>query len=127
VTYSDEDARAQARAMGLALVYVYLLRKGPAWTPEAPDELQAAHLANMRRLRQEGKIVLGGPLADAFQLGGDLRSLGVLKAPSMAVARAWIGTDPMVRAGHLVADVHAWMVSGSARILGDLAPTDEIL
>lgn len=114
MAYSDDDAHEQAREMGMALYYVYLLRKGPRWTAEPSaelDALQAAHLANMRRLRQERKIVLGGPLLDAFELGGDLRSLGVLKAASMAEAREWIGTDPMVRAAHLAVDVHAWMVA----------------
>ena len=111
--YDDAAAWDQARALGMALYYVYLLKQGPAWSPDATPEiaaLQEAHLANLRRLRDEGKLVLNGPLLDAFQLGGELRGIGVLKASSMAEAREWIGTDPMVRVGRLVFEMHAWMV-----------------
>jgi uncharacterized protein YciI len=111
--YDDEAAREQASAMGMALYYVYLLKKGPAWSPDSTPEisaLQEAHLANLRRLRDEGKLVLNGPLLDSFQLSGEIRGIGVLKAASMAEAREWIGTDPMVKVGRLVFELHAWMV-----------------
>jgi uncharacterized protein YciI len=98
--YHDAEAHEQARAMGMAVYYVYLLKKGPTWSPDSTpeiDALQEAHLANMRRLREEGKLVLNGPLLDSFQLSGEIRGIGVLKAASMTEAQAWIGTDPMVR------------------------------
>lgn len=111
--YDDRAAHEQADSMGMALYYVYLLRKGPAWsqdsTPET-DALQAAHLANIRRLREEGKLILNGPLLDAFQLSGEMRGVGVLKAASMDEARSWIETDPMLQVGRLVFELHAWMV-----------------
>jgi uncharacterized protein YciI len=111
--YDDHAAQERARALGMALYYVYLLRKGPAWTGDSTpelDALQAAHVANMKRLRDEGKLVLNGPLLDAFQLSGELRGIGVFKAESMAQARAWLTTDPMIRVGHLAFEMHAWMV-----------------
>jgi uncharacterized protein YciI len=111
--YDDSEAREQARALGMALYYVYLLRKGPAWAPGSTPEiaaLQEEHLANLRRLRAESKLVLNGPLLDSLQLGGDIRGIGVLKAASMSEAREWIATDPMVKVGRLVFELHAWMV-----------------
>ena len=113
MSYSETEARDLAASMDRALYYVYLLRKGPTWTADATpalDALQAAHIANMRRLHEEGKVVLNGPLLDAFQLGGELRGIGVLNAASMDEAEQWLGTDPMVKAGHLAFEVHAWMV-----------------
>ena len=80
-----------------------------AVSPEV-ETLQAAHIANLRRLGDEGKLVLNGPLLDAFQLSGEIRGIGVLKASSMAEAQEWIGTDPMVRVGRLIFELHAWMV-----------------
>ena len=112
-TFDEDEARALAASMDRAVYYVYLLRKGPAWSPDSSpevDALQEAHLANLRRLVDDGSIVLSGPLLDAFQLGGDIRSIGVLKAGSVAEAAALIGTDPMVKAGRLAVEVHAWMV-----------------
>jgi uncharacterized protein YciI len=64
----------------------------------------------MSRLREEGKLVLNGPLLDSFQLSGEIRGIGVLKAASMAQAKEWVGTDPMVKVGRLVFELHAWMV-----------------
>ena len=111
--YDDAAAREQARAMDKALYYVYLLKKGPTWSPDSTpeiDALQQAHVANMRRLQDEGKLVLNGPLLDSFQLSGEIRGVGVLKASSMSEAREWIDTDPMVKVGRLVFELHAWMV-----------------
>jgi uncharacterized protein YciI len=99
--------------MNSAVYYVYLLKKGPTWSPDETPEieaLQAAHLANLQRLREEGRLVLNGPLLDSFQLSGEIRGIGVLKAKSMVEAREWISTDPMVKVGRLVFELHAWMV-----------------
>jgi uncharacterized protein YciI len=111
--YNDNEAQELARSMNSAVYYVYLLKKGPSWSPdETPeiDALQEAHLANLRRLGEEGKLVLNGPLLDAFQLSGEIRGIGVLKASSLAEAREWISTDPMVKVGRLIFELHTWMV-----------------
>ena len=112
--YNDAEAQELARSMGMSVYYVYLLKKGPTWSPDPTPEIQAlqeAHLANLRRLRVEGKLVLNGPLLDSFQLSGEIRGIGVLKASSLAEAQEWISTDPMVKVGRLVFELHAWMVS----------------
>ena len=111
--YNDAEAQELARSMGMSVYYVYLLKKGPTWSPDPTPEIQAlqeAHLANLRRLRVEGKLVLYGPLLDSFQLSGEIRGIGVLKASSLAEAQEWISTDPMVKVGRLVFELHAWMV-----------------
>ena len=111
--YDDKDAWLTAEEMGRAVYYIYLLKKGPTWSPhETPeiDKLQEEHIANLSRLREEGKLVLSGPLLDSFQLSGEIRSIGVLKAKSLAEAQAWISTDPMVKVGRLIIELHTWMV-----------------
>lgn len=111
--YDDAAAHEFARSMNMALYYVYLLKKGPTWSPDSTpeiDALQQAHLANIARLRAEGKLVLNGPLLDSFQLSGDIRGIGVLKAQSMPEAESWISTDPMVKVARLIFELHAWMV-----------------
>lgn len=112
-TFDEAEAHRFAASLGRAVYYAYLLRKGPAWTAEASprlDALQKAHVANMGRLAEEGPLVLNGPLLDAFQLGGDIRGMGVLKVDSLAQAQALLASDPMVQAGHLAFELHAWMV-----------------
>jgi uncharacterized protein YciI len=114
VDYDEGEAHQLAASLDRAIYYVYLLRKGPAWSPDSTPEvaaLQEAHLANLRGLADAGKLVLNRPLLDALQLGGEMRGIGVLKASSLAEAEEWIGTDPMVKVGRLVFEVHAWMVA----------------
>ena len=96
------------------IYYIYLLKKGPTWSPEETPEinaLQEAHLANMRRLGEMGRLVINGPLLDSFATGGEIRGIGVLKARSLAEAQEWISTDPMVRVGRLIFELHTWMVA----------------
>jgi uncharacterized protein YciI len=93
--------------------YIFLLKKGPSWSADPTPEVQAlqeAHLANFRRLGEMGKPVINGPLLDSFAMSGELRGIGVLKTGSYAEAQELIGTDPMVRAGRLIFELHAWMV-----------------
>lgn len=97
----------------MTIYYVFLLKKGPTWSPEETPEiatLQEAHLANLRRLYEMGKLVLNGPLLDSFATSGEIRGIGVLKTASLAEAQELISTDPMVKVGRLIFELHAWMV-----------------
>ena len=97
----------------MTIYYVFLLKKGPTWSPEATPEIEAlqeAHLANLKRLGDRGKLVLNGPLLDSFATGGEIRGIGVLKTNSLAEAQELISTDPMVKVGRLIFELHAWMV-----------------
>lgn len=115
--YNDVQARKDAEEMGMQVYYLYFLKKGPAWSPDSTpeiDALQEAHLANFRRLYEEGKMYINGPFLDSFHLIGDLRGAGVLKADSWEEAHELINTDPMVKAGRLVYELHAWMLKKDA-------------
>ena len=88
--------------------FLGLIRKGPAWTPDETPEvraLQEGHMANIRRLGAEGKLVLAGPFLD----GGDLRGLFLFEVATLEEAKALCETDPAVKAGRLVVEVHPWL------------------
>jgi uncharacterized protein YciI len=88
--------------------YLGLIRRGPAWTPGDTSEIRAiqeGHMANIRRLGAEGKLVLAGPFLD----DGDLRGLFLFEVGSLEEAKALCETDPAVKAGRLVVEVHPWM------------------
>lgn len=113
MSYNDEDARKEAESMGMTVYYVFMLRKGPAWSPDPTpeiDALQEAHLANYRRLAEMGKLVITGPFLDSFAVSGEMRGMGVLKADSYEEAFELISTDPMVKVKRLVFELHVWMV-----------------
>jgi uncharacterized protein len=65
----------------------------------------------LKRLADMGKLVINGPLLDSFATSGEIRGIGALKADSMQEARELISTDPMVKVGRLVFELHAWMIA----------------
>ena len=98
----------------MTIYYIYLLKKGPTWSPDETPEiaaLQEAHLANLKRLGGIGKLVINGPLLDSFATSGEIRCIGVLKTKSLAEAQELISTDPMVKVGRLIFELHTWMVN----------------
>jgi len=98
----------------MTIYYLFLLKKGPTWsldsTPEI-EKLQEEHLSNLRRLGEMGKLVINGPLLDSFATSGEIRGIGVLKTNSLAEAQELISTDPMVKVGRLIFELHTWMVA----------------
>jgi len=113
MAYNDLEARQEAESMGMTVYYIFLLRKGSTWSSDSTPEIEAlqeAHLANYRRLAEMGKLVVTGPFLDSFALSGELRGMGVLKAESFNEAQELISTDPMVKVGRLIFELHAWMI-----------------
>jgi uncharacterized protein YciI len=87
--------------------YVGFLYRGPSWSPGSTPEaqkIQEAHLANIQRLADEGKLLLAGPFSD----DGDLRGMFVFQVASMEEAKALCDTDPAVKAGRLRVELHPW-------------------
>ena len=115
MTYDDTQAwkDVSEHFPNMTIYYVYLLRKGPTWSPDETPEinaLQEAHLANLGRLADMGKLVINGPLLDSFATSGEIRGIGALKTDSLAEAKELISTDPMVKVGRLIFELHAWMI-----------------
>ena len=99
--------------MGMDVYHIFLLKKGPTWSLESTPEiskLQEEHLTNLRRLAEMGKLVLNGPLLDSFATSEEIRGIGVLKTDTLQEAEELVATDPMVKVGRLVFELHAWMV-----------------
>jgi uncharacterized protein YciI len=93
----------------MTTVYLVLLEKGPAWTKDvtpASQATQEAHLARIRALWQEKKMIVAGPIED----GEDLRGIFVLSAASLDEAKALAASDPAVKAGRLQPVVYPWWV-----------------
>ncbi len=91
----------------MAQYFVGLIYRGPTWSPEVTQkvqELQAAHLANIDRLVESGKMVLAGPFADE----GDMRGLFFYNVETLEAAQALVGLDPAVKAGRLRVELHPW-------------------
>jgi len=84
-----------------------ILKKGPKWTgPQAPEtqKILHQHLINVLALLDSGKAVIAGPFGDETELAG----IFILRASSPDEAKTWVDSDPAVKAGLFIAEVHAW-------------------
>ncbi|THH40659.1 YciI family protein [Neolewinella litorea] len=103
-----------ADAYGMKPYVMAFLRTGPNRSPDstAAAELQRAHLENIERMAEAGDLVLAGPFLDE----GELRGIYVFNVATVEEARALTASDPAVRAGTLVMELHSWY--GSAGLMG---------
>src|SRR6266568_1722136 len=108
----SEDVFKKANSpLKLNPVYFAFLKRGPN-RKEGDDknpeiqELQKAHIANIQRLAAMKKLIAAGPFGD----NGDLRGIFVLHVASLKEAQDLCATDPMVKAGRLVVELHPWQV-----------------
>ncbi len=98
------------KPLKLAPFFLAFLHRGPKWTPEETPEteaLQEAHMANIRRLAEAGKLVLAGPFTDN---NGKLAGIFVFQVDSLEEAKELADSDPAVKAGRLVLEIHPWFV-----------------
>jgi uncharacterized protein YciI len=101
--------------------YVFaFLKTGPnrSKDPATAADLQKAHLANIRRLAEEGNLVLAGP----FMSGDEtLRGIYIFNTSSVEEARSWTESDPAVKAGSLVMELHPWYGSAALQQLNEMS------
>ena len=67
-------------------------------------EIQQAHLDNIERLAQLGKIAIAGPLGD----DGNLRGIFVMDCESLEEAETLCKTDPAIQKRRLLFEVLPW-------------------
>ncbi|MFH2103757.1 MAG: YciI family protein [Chloroflexota bacterium] len=110
MAYKDTDSMKYAQTLGMMVVYLGLLKRGPKWTAEETPQvlaLQEAHLANIDRMVEKGKLVLVGPLLD----NSEIRGIYIFKVKSFKEAEKLTKRDPAVKAGRLTVDIHPWMIA----------------
>lgn len=111
-----DSATAQrfgADELGMKKYVMAFLKAGPNRNQDSATaaQLQAAHMANIGRMAEAGKLVLAGP----FFGDGELRGIYLFNVASIDEARALTNTDPAIEAGSLVMDLQEWY--GSAAIM----------
>ena len=98
---------------GMRRYVMALLKAGPNRSQDSTRaaELQQAHMANIRRLAEEGKLILAGP----FLGSGPLRGIYVFDVTTVEEARELTMTDPAIQAGRLEMELLPWY--GSAALM----------
>lgn len=105
--------RLGADQYGMKKYVMAFLKPGPNRLKDsaARMELQMAHLRNIQKLAAEGKLVIAGPFLDEQQYAG----IFIFNVESIEEARQLTATDPAVKAGSLVMELHPWY--GSAALM----------
>lgn len=98
---------------GMRRYVMAVLKAGPNRDGDAEEvaEIQSGHMAHIRQLVADGKMVLAGPFLD----GGEMRGIFVFAVDSVDQARELTEADPAVQAGRLVMELHPWY--GSAALM----------
>jgi uncharacterized protein YciI len=106
-------SRLGADKLGMKVYVMAFLKKGPNRNQDSAEaeRLQEAHMANIGRMAREGFLVLAGPFED----DGDLRGIYLFNVSTVEEAQRLTETDPAVKAGRLVMELHPWY--GSAALM----------
>jgi uncharacterized protein YciI len=94
--------------------YVFVLLKSGSNNMEkgaARDSIFSGHIKNIRRLADEGKLVIAGPFEDNDK---SFRGIFILNVKTIEEARELLKSDPAVHAKILDAELYGWY--GSAAI-----------
>lgn len=107
-------AKYGADEYGMHGYVMAFLRKGPNREQDSVKrmELQKAHMANIDRMAEEGKLVVAGPFTD----DGEIRGIYIFNVATVEEARSLTETDPLIKSGGLVMELHPWY--GSAGLMG---------
>ncbi len=103
---------------GMHKYVVAFLKRGPNRSQDSLEaaKLQRAHLDNINRLAEEGKLVLAGPFLD----DGDLRGIYIFDVETIEEAEKLTASDPAIKAGSLIMELHPWYGSAAVMQIGEV-------
>ncbi|WP_420576317.1 YciI family protein [Ekhidna sp.] len=111
-------AETGADDYGMRRYVMALLKAGPNRDQDSTEaaELQRAHLDNITRMAEEGKLVLAGPFFDDWEVKG----IYIFAVETIEEAEELTKTDPAIQAGRLVMELHPWYGSAGLMKIGEM-------
>ena len=110
--------RIGADEYGMKQYVMAFLKRGPNRdrTKEEAVKLQKAHLDNIGRLAEEGKLLLAGPFLDDDKI----RGIYIFNVTSVEEAQKLTETDPAIKAGSLIMELHPWYGSAALMMVNEI-------
>ena len=107
----------QADEYGMSQYVMAFLKAGPNRDLDSLEsaQLQRAHLDNITRLAEAGKLSLAGPFLD----DGEIRGIYIFNVSSLDEARELTNSDPAIQAGSLVMELKPWYGSAAVKMIND--------
>lgn len=86
--------------------YMAFLKSGPIrnQNEEETVRLQEEHMTHLGKMYDLGYADISGPFGD----DGDIRGITIYNVPTLEMADSLANSDPMVKAGRLVIELHPW-------------------
>ena len=103
---------------GMRRYVMALLKEGPKRDQDSTEAaaIQRAHLDNISRMAEEGKLVMAGPFFDDWEVKG----IYIFAVETVEEAEELTNTDPAIEAGRLVMELHPWYGSAALVKAGDM-------
>jgi len=115
---SLKAAKYGADDYGMKKYVMAFLKRGPNRDQDSITavELQRAHLKNITKMAEDGKLVLAGPFFDE----GEVRGIYIFDVETIEEARSLTETDPAIKAGRLVMDLRMWYGSAALKEISEI-------
>lgn len=86
--------------------FIAFLKSGPdrSQSDAEAEILQNQHLEHLGKMYDLGHADISGPFGD----DGNIRGITIYNTPSLEMADSLANSDPMVKAGRLVIEIHPW-------------------
>ena len=114
ITYDSLLAKKLgADEYGMRSYVIAFLKVGPNREQDTLKnaQLMRKHLDNITRMADEGKLAIAGPFMD----DGEIKGIYIFNVSTVEEARALTETDPAIKEGRLLMDLHPWY--GSAALM----------
>ncbi len=85
---------------------------GDDFTEAELEEIQAAHMAHISKMSEEGNLVMAGPFGDKAEWRGIL----IFNDYDVERVSALVAQDPAVKAGRLTFKAHPWWAARGSKL-----------
>jgi len=106
---------------GMKRYVMAYLKRGPNRDQDSTTavKLQKAHMNNITRMAEEGKLVLAGPFLD----DDEVRGIYIFDVETIEEAKVLTESDPAIKAGRLEMELRPWYGTAALKEVTKIAKT----